>query len=83
MIANIATMQATFHPKEAPYWYLAAAAIGDSRLVLGRHRIADVLAGAALGYAVAKLELADKDGWVISPLMTPAGGYGLSVSMRF
>lgn len=65
----IATMEASFHPKEAALWYLGAAVIADSRLVLRRHRIGDVLAGAGLGFLIARAELSSRRGWVVRPFL--------------
>jgi membrane-associated phospholipid phosphatase len=66
----IATMESAFHPKEAPLWYAGAAWIADSRLILNRHRISDVLAGAALGYLTARAELSTRHGWIIAPVIS-------------
>jgi membrane-associated phospholipid phosphatase len=77
----IATMQATFHPREAPFWYAGAALIADSRLALHRHREMDVLAGAALGFLTARAELSSKRGWVVSPLL--GDSFGVVASSRF
>ena len=79
----IATMEANFHPNEAVYWFVGAAAISNSRLTLERHRLADVLAGAALGYAVARLELGAPRGWVVSPWVAGSGSYGVAVAVKF
>lgn len=79
----VATMESAFHPREAPLWYLGAAAISDSRLAQGRHRIADVLAGAALGFATAKFELSSRRGLLISPFYDSGHSYGVMLSGKF
>ena len=79
----VATMEASFHPREAPYWYLGASLIGASRLQLDKHYLQDVLAGAAFGYGVARLELGLPRGIVLRPLIGTSGGGGLALAMRF
>lgn len=79
----VATMESQFHPNEAPLWYAGAALIADSRLVLNRHRPADVIAGAALGFLTARAELSSRHGWVIAPLIGGNGTYGLLAAKRF
>ena len=69
----IATMQASFRPKEAALWYLGAAVIADSRLVLNRHRLTDVFAGAGLGFLIARAELSSRNGWVVRPFLRDEG----------
>jgi len=66
-----ATMAADRHPKQAPYWYGAAAAIAWSRVRLKRHHTRDVLAGAAIGYGMAKLEQQLPRGLLIAPFYDP------------
>ena len=63
----VAGMQAAFHPREAPLWYGGAALIGWSRVDLREHHTYDVLAGALLGYGVARLELSQRHGLVLTP----------------
>lgn len=63
----VATMESSFHPNEAPYWYAGAAVIADSRVELDRHSWGDVLAGAALGYGVSRWELSRRKGILIQP----------------
>lgn len=77
----VATMQATYHPRQAIYWYLGAAAIGQSRVDLHRHYFHDVVAGAAVGYATAKLELRSRRGLLLSPWIGRDGG-GVQLSAR-
>lgn len=79
----VATMESQFHPNEAPLWYAGAALIADSRLVLNRHRPADLIAGAALGFLTARAELASRHGWVIAPLIGGNGTYGLLAAKSF
>ena len=78
----LATIQAEFHPSEAVWWYVGAGLIAQSRVQLNRHRVGDVLAGALLGHAVAKWELAGAHGWFIAPLVS-SEGYGLGFATRF
>jgi len=85
-----ATMESAWHPKQAPYWYLGAALISYSRVRLNRHYVQDVLAGAALGYGVARLELSRPRGLLLFPLVQPdrRGGkdgsvVGLQMSGQF
>lgn len=79
----VATMQSAWHPREAIYWYAGAALIANSRLSLNRHRIGDLLSGAALGFLSAKLELSKPRGVFVRPLVTDEGGVGLMLSARF
>ncbi len=62
-----ATMMAQYHPREAALWFAGAAAIGYSRVALRRHHWWDVLAGAALGYGVARLEVSSPRGLLAEP----------------
>ena len=62
-----ATMMAQYHPREAALWYAGAAAIGYSRVALRRHHWYDVVAGAALGYGVARLEVSSPRGLLAQP----------------
>lgn len=63
----VATMESSFHPHEAPYWYAGAALIADSRVELDRHTWGDVFAGAALGYGISRWELSRRKGILIQP----------------
>ena len=72
-------MEGSLHPKQAPLWYLGAAAISYSRVRLHRHTVGDVVAGAALGFGVSKLELSQPRGLILSPFITP-GGLGLQMT---
>lgn len=69
-----ATVAADDHPEQAAYWYGAAAAIAWSRVRLKRHRTRDVLAGAALGYGMAKLEQHLPRGLLLAPFIEPEDG---------
>ncbi len=80
---SVATMEASFHPKEAVIWYAGAALIANSRLTLGRHRFLDVAAGAALGFLTAKYELSQRNGILFRPWITEDGGFGAMLSMKF
>ena len=77
----VATVESRFYPKQAPYWFLGATAIGASRLQLDRHHLQDVLVGAALGYGTAEWELSQRHGQVLGPFITPEGS-GLTVSFH-
>lgn len=77
----VATVEAGLHPHQAPLWYLGAALISYSRVRLHRHTASDVLAGAALGFGTARLELAQPRGLLLSPFITPDGqGMGFQMS---
>ena len=84
---TVAAMQAHYHPKQALLWYAGATAIGASRVTLDRHYTHDVIAGAALGYFSAQLELKQGRGLVLRPFIRPqtAGNrsVGLSVGGSF
>lgn len=75
----LASNLSSFHPRQAPFWYLGAAAIGWSRVELRRHRTTDVLAGAALGYWVGKVEARSRHGLMLGPIFR-ATGTALGVS---
>lgn len=70
-----------YYPRQAPFWYLGAAAIGWSRVELRRHRTTDVLAGAALGYWVGKAERHSRHGLLLGPVFS-ATGTGLGFTWR-
>ena len=76
----VATVEGSLHPKQAPLWYLGAALISYSRVRLHRHTVGDVVAGAALGAGIARVELAQPRGLILSPFITPDGGMGLQMS---
>ena len=82
-----AAMQSKYHPKYALLWYAGASAIAYSRVNLNRHRWTEVLAGAAIGYGVAELELGQKRGLILFPLIgsDDQGGtvVGLQMSKSF
>ncbi len=79
-----ATVAAEYSPEDAPYWYGGAALVAWSRVRLNRHRAGDALAGAALGYGLARLELELPRGMLIAPFVSPTGdGGGVEVSVRF
>ena len=61
--------KAHYHRSAAPFWYLGAAAIADSRVTLRRHYPRDVIAGGILGIGVALLETAAPRGLVLSPFI--------------
>lgn len=78
----VATVQAELHPDQAPYWYTGAALVAISRLKLKRHHVEDVLAGAALGYGIAQLELASDEGLLLAPFVEPQGD-GIGVTLHW
>ncbi len=72
-----ATMASHFRPRQAPFWYLGATLIAASRVKLRRHYVRDVVAGAAIGYGVARLELSQPRGLLLSPFIKrDQGGRG-------
>lgn len=80
----VATVESSLHPREAGLWYLGAALISYSRIRLHRHTAADVLVGAGIGAGIARLELAQPRGLILSPFITPdesGGGLTLSSSL--
>lgn len=70
---SIASMQAHFHPDQAIIWYLGATAISASRVKLRRHRVRDVLAGAAIGIATTELEYRQRRGLLLFPFIRGGG----------
>ena len=76
----VATVESSLHPGQAPLWYLGATLISYSRVRLHRHTVGDVLAGAALGAGMARVELAQPHGLLLSPFITSDGGMGLQMS---
>lgn len=83
----LARVQSHYHPDYAILWYGGAALIGYSRIDLNRHRFTDVLIGAGLGYLVGEIELGQKRGLLLFPLIRQdAQGnavYGLQVKGEF
>ena len=83
----VATMQAHYHPKQAIFWYAGATAIAASRVKLRRHYTIDVIAGAALGLATARLELGQNRGLLLRPFIHQTApdnrAVGMSVSKSF
>ena len=63
----MARMQAEHNPDDAAWWYAGATAIAWSRVRLNKHRPEEVLAGAALGYGIAELELSLPNGILLQP----------------
>lgn len=80
---SIATTESAFHPRQAPFWFAGAALIGASRVALHRHYIHDVVAGAALGYGISRLELGRRHGILLFPFIEPDQGAGLRIAARF
>jgi membrane-associated phospholipid phosphatase len=65
----VARIQSHYHPDYAALWYGGAALISYSRVDLNRHRVTDVLIGAGLGYLVGDIELKQKNGLILFPLI--------------
>lgn len=79
-----ATMAADRHPEQAPYWYGAAAVIAYSRVRANQHRPSEVIAGALIGFGMAKLERRMPRGLLIAPFVTSAAdGGGVEAVWRF
>ena len=83
----VATMQAHYHPKRAVLWYAGATAISASRVTLHKHYTVDVLAGAALGFVGARLELGQNRGLILRPFVHQSAPdnrvTGMSLSKSF
>ena len=77
----VATMESQYHPRQAALWFTGATLISASRLTLHRHTFGDVLAGAALGYGTARLELAMPRGLTLAPFI-PRSERGAGISFR-
>lgn len=83
-VFSVAAIESDQHPRQAAYWFAGATLISVSRVGLHRHTVGDVLAGAALGYGVARLELSSKRGLILAPFIRPEQHvYGLSLSKSF
>ena len=78
----VASMNAAFYPREAPLWYSGAALLSISRNQIGSHFFHDVLAGAALGYGVARALVGRPNGILIAPIFT-GRSRGAQVILRF
>jgi hypothetical protein len=78
----VATMQASYHPKQAIFWYAGATAIAASRVKLRRHYTQDVVAGAAIGFLTARFELKQPRGLLLAPFIRgDRGGRTTGVSV--
>jgi hypothetical protein len=66
---TVAAMQAHYHPKQAPLWYLGAGVIAESRVQRDKHHWHDVVAGGLIGYATAHYELKQKRGFLLIPFI--------------
>ena len=80
-----ATMESSFHPGESLYWYAGATAISLSRVRLNVHHPQDIIAGAALGYAMGRLELSSRRGLILQPFIQPyekSVGLNLTAPLR-
>lgn len=78
----VARIQSHYHPDYAILWYSGAALIGYSRLDLNRHRFTDVLIGAGLGYLVGEIELGQKRGLLLFPLIRQDDGGNTIVGLQ-
>lgn len=77
----VATMESGLHPHQAALWYLGATLISASRVRLRRHTTGDVLAGAAIGAGMTRVEINQPHGLLLSPFITPDGhGMGFEMS---
>lgn len=75
----VASNLSIYYPRQAPFWYVGATAIGWSRLELRRHHFQDVLAGAILGYWTGKVEARSRHGLLLGPVYSATGvGLGLT-----
>lgn len=80
---SVATLESQFHPQEAPLWFTGASVIAYERVRIKRHHWTDVLAGAALGFGTARLELSSHRGLVLYPVITDNGGVTMILTTRF
>lgn len=67
----VATAASALHPSQTPFWFAGATLIAASRVGLHRHTVGDVLFGAALGYGVARWEIASPRGLLLFPWIRP------------
>jgi len=79
---SVATVQANFHPREAWAWYGGASIISASRLVLNKHFLHDVLAGAALGYLCGRASINQPEGLLLRPIFLGRGAAGLELTVK-
>jgi hypothetical protein len=79
-----ATMASDYRPSQAPIWYSAATLVAWSRVRQRRHRVREVVAGAALGFGMARLEQSLPRGLILSPLIDPeTDATGVEVTWEF
>ncbi len=64
-----ATMASYYHPRQSALWYTGATLIALSRLQLHRHYVQDVVAGGLIGYGVARFEIKQPHGLLLSPFI--------------
>lgn len=78
----VATAESSFHPKQAPLWFLGATLISYSRVRLHRHTVGDIIAGAGIGYGITRLELSAPHGLILSPFIQrdPRGGRAMGLT---
>lgn len=84
-----ATMASHYRPKQSLFWYGGATIIALSRVQLRRHYTQDVIAGAAIGYGVARFEISRPHGLLLSPFIKSdssgrhASGAGIALGGNF
>ena len=76
----VAAAQSYYHPRQALLWYGAASVISYARVAGHEHHPQDVIAGAALGFAVGRLAVTSRRGWVFGPMFS---GDGAGVELTY
>jgi membrane-associated phospholipid phosphatase len=79
---SLAATESALHPRYAYLWYGGATAISWSRTRLRRHHTRDLVAGAALGYGIARLSMSQRHGLILTPMISP-GTNGMQMSMNW
>ena len=80
----VATVQSSYHPKQAYLWFGSASIIASNRVILHEHYIHDVIAGAGLGYLMARLELSHSPRMFLAPYVEPEHStMGVSFGSQF
>lgn len=86
---TVAAVFADHYPQPIPFFaYSMASLIGLSRIYLDEHFSSDVVAGAALGFAIGKVlswhHRQQKKQWMVLPILPDRGtGGGLTIQYRF
>jgi hypothetical protein len=78
----VARVQSHYHPDAGWAWYTGAALISASRVNLNRHRVEDVVAGAALGYLVGEVEINQPRGLILFPFIHSDGRDSTAVGVQ-